>query len=58
MKDEGEQARERKHVCAIGIKVRMKPNLAVFGALINGCRILGQPRRALSLNGGDCERGR
>ena len=31
------------------ISSRMKPNLAVFGALINGCRILGQPIRALSL---------
>ena len=27
----------------------MKPNLVVIGVLINGCRILGQPRRALSL---------
>ena len=31
------------------ISSRMRPNLAVFGALINGCRILEQPRRALTL---------
>ena len=31
------------------ISSRMKPNLAVIGVLINGCQILGQPRRALSL---------
>ena len=31
------------------VSSRMKPNLAVIGALINGCRTLEQPRRVLSL---------